>query len=190
MCLLLVDSSHVSVHFEYTIGRTNCHRFDYRKIRLNMADGNCLHFQIGRQSRGFFCVFCMRTARPRTLNRINNELMGKNYRFDYLHFYFANWITFPSGILDGTIKQSRTEQSKSNIVEQKSQSNRIKSLNCRIEPIETYSESKVPDERCVRKIETQICNHYNGNIVHRNNDDINCNSMVWTNWIILFCHSL
>lgn len=116
-------------------------------------------------SREVFFVFCMRTARPRTLNRINNELMGKNYRFDYLHFYFANWITFTSGILDGTIKQSRAEQSKSNIVQQKSRSNRIKSLNCRIEQKETYSESKAPDKQCERETETKICNHYNGNIV-------------------------
>lgn len=62
-------------------------------------------------------------------------------------------------------EQSRAEQSKSNIVQQKSRSNRIKSLNCRIEQKETYSESKAPDKRCERETETKICNHYNGNIV-------------------------
>ena len=49
-----------------------------RKLHLNMADGNCLHSQIGRQSfYGSHRYARVRVPAFARLNRINNELMAK-----------------------------------------------------------------------------------------------------------------
>lgn len=61
------------------------------KIRLNMADGNCLHSQIGRQT--FFSMHCTRTRlsmRMRTNAKIDRPVLGLAFApSPALHFLVA-----------------------------------------------------------------------------------------------------
>lgn len=97
------------------------------KIRLNMADCNCLHSQIGRQTflvcnahaHDFpsewervqtnqptdrsFPSFSLPSSSSFCLHsNYKQRINGKNHRFDYLHFYCTNQITCTPGKFDMT----------------------------------------------------------------------------------------
>lgn len=94
------NSSHVSTwaHILIVLKWASPSSFATRlcdKMCFNMAACNCLHLQIGRQT-----WFHVQNEENKKRWRESNKqrINGKIYRFDYLHFYFANWITFASGI--------------------------------------------------------------------------------------------
>lgn len=114
VCYWLIRATWVCI-FEYTIGRSYCHRFDYRKIRLNMADGNCLHFQIGRQSRGFFRVLYAHSAATHSESnkqRINGQKLSI-WLFAFL-FCKSNYIYIRYFGWHNQTKPSRAEQNRAN----------------------------------------------------------------------------